>query len=227
MPKRAIPIHTGSLYHVYNHSIDNTNTFTHKYHFQKAIEGLWYYRYQKPSIRLAYFKNLNPESKEKYLRELRTNPLLVDIVAFVILSDHFHLIIKQHIDGGTSRFMANMQNSYTRYFNAHKNRTGPLFDRQFKALPIDNKDDLLNLSKYLHLKPFTEKKVNNLEELGQYPWSSLPEYYETKPEVLRFCNRDPVMKHFKDVHRYRHFITDLDTLPQITDSLTRLLLPTK
>jgi len=223
MPKRKIPIISGQLYHIYNTTIDGNHAFSHKYHFQKAIEGIWYYRYQKPPIRLAYFKNLNPQAKDQYLTQLRSTPLLVDIVAFVFMPDHFHLIIKQLTDGGTSRFMANMQNSYTRYVNAHKNQLGPVFSRQFQALPINSKEDLLYLSKYIHLKPMTHGRIKDLNALYNYPWSSLPEYLETKPEMLRFCNRDPIRQHLKSVDEYASFIQDLNSLPQQTELISPLL----
>lgn len=223
MPKRKIPIDNHHLYHVYNSGVTNTNTFTHKYHFQKAIEGLWYYRYQRPPIRLAYFKNLTPQAKEKYLQELRNSPLLIDIVAFVLMPTHFHLIVKQHVSGGTSRFMANMQNSYTRYFNAHKDRRGPLFNRQFEAMPIETADQLLNLSKFIHLKPLTHGKIKSIPELLEYPWSSLPEHLETKPEMLRFCNRDPIRQKIHTATDYETFIKDLDSLPHQTELISTLL----
>jgi putative transposase len=207
MPRRKIPIVTGRYYHVFNSGINGENTFTHKYHYQKAIEGLWYYRYDKPPIRLAYFKSLNQQATFRYLDKLRHHPLLADVVAYVLMPSSYHLILKQHIDGGVSRFMANMQNSYTRYFNAHKDRKGMLFERQFNALPIENDQHILYLTKYLHLKPLQENRVQTLDELFAFDWSSLSEYTETKPEHLRFCNRDAVMHQVGGPEGYRQQIS--------------------
>jgi putative transposase len=223
MPSRKVPIETGQIYHVFNQTIEGESAFAHKYHYQKAIEGIWYYRYKRPPIRLAYFKGLNRQAKDEYLNRLNQEPLQAEVIAFVLMPDHYHLLLKQTMDGGISRYMANVQNSYTRYFNAHRDRQGPLFGRQFKAKAITNDQDLLILSQYIHLKPYLDNKVPSIDELHTYDWSSLPEYTGAKPSHLSFCNHAPLHDALGGFEAYKAFTLDSSNLPTLKSVIRPLM----
>lgn len=59
------------------------------------------------------------------------NDKLVDIISFCFMPNHFHLLLQQHADGGVSKFIKHVTDSYTRYFNTKRKPVGPLFQGTF------------------------------------------------------------------------------------------------
>ena len=91
------------------------------------------------------------------------------------MGNHFHFLIKQASDNGISKFMANFTNSYTKYFNTKHQRVGPLFQGVFKAVHVDSDEQLIHLSRYIHLNPVMGFVIK-AEELKDYKWFSYPNY---------------------------------------------------
>jgi putative transposase len=78
---------------------------------------------------------------------------LVDIYAYCLMPNHFHLLIREKTDGGISRFMQKLTTAYTMYFNMRYQRTGALFQGTYKASWVGNDRYLLYLISYIHLNP--------------------------------------------------------------------------
>jgi putative transposase len=68
---------------------------------------------------------------------------------------HIHLVLRQLKDGGISKFMSNILNSYSRYFNIKHNRKGPLWEGRFRKVLVGSDEQLLHLTRYVHLNPVT------------------------------------------------------------------------
>ena len=120
---------------------------------------------------------------------------LAEIVAYCFMPNHFHFLLKQKANDGISKFIANFTNSYGRYFNSKNKRNGPLFQNRFRATRIETEQQLLHVSRYIHLNPYSAYLVKNLKELEVYPYSSLPEYIgKTDSE---FCYKENVLHYFK------------------------------
>ena len=86
---------------------------------------------------------------------------------------HFHLILRQNIDNGIFNFIGNLTSSYTRYFNLKHKRKGPLWESKFNNIKIENDEQLLHLTRYIHMNPTSAGIVNNQKESK---WSSYNEY---------------------------------------------------
>ncbi len=115
---------------------------------------------------------------------LRQKAKIVDIIAYCIMPTHIHLIFKQLEDNGISRSVNNILNSYTRYFNTKHKRKGPLWESRFKSKLVENEEQLLHLSRYIHLNPVTAFLVDK-PELWRY--SSYREYLGIE-ETPRYCH---------------------------------------
>ena len=111
---------------------------------------------------------------------------LVDLLAFTIMPNHYHLIIREIRARGLSQFMQKM-GGYTLYFNKQNNRVGPLFQGRYKAVHIKNEDQLRTAFVYVHTNPvelkepsWKEWKVKDglaaLTHLEKYRWSSYRDY---------------------------------------------------
>lgn len=89
--------------------------------------------------------------------------------AYVIMSNHLHLLITPDDKVQLSKFMQSMANRYVRYYNAKHQRTGTIWEGRFKSCLVDSDNYLFSLYKYIEMNPV---KANMVEYAADYPWSS-------------------------------------------------------
>lgn len=200
MPGRKIPLVNGEIYHVFNRGIDRRPTFTTKREFQRAVQTLSFYKFYKQPLSLSKFLRLNDKKQNKVLDLLLQNKNLIEIFCYCLMPNHFHFLLRQERDQGIAKFLSNLQNSYTRYFNISHERDGSLFLDQFKAVRIETKEQLIHVSRYIHLNPHTGYVVKTLEELENYPWSSFPDYLQENNKVV---NIDFILNLFGSIKEYK------------------------
>lgn len=191
------------FYHVFNRGAGRQLTFKTKRDYERTITTLDYYRYEKPSLRLARALVLNKEETESFFKSLKKQPKLAEIISFCLMPNHFHLLLQQRIKNGIPKFLSNFGNSYTRYFNTKRKRVGPLFQGIFKAVRIETDEQLIHVSRYIHLNPVTSLVVRE-EKLDTYPWSSFPEYLNSKIEGI--CHQKEILGFFPYRKAYRRFV---------------------
>lgn len=206
MPGRITPLVVGEIYHIFNRGIDRRQTFTNKWEYQRAINAIKFYRIANPPIRLSKFLTFEDIRKNQVLEVLQKSKPLVEILSFCLMPNHFHLLLRQKEIKGISIFLSNFQNSYTRYFNTRHQRDGSLFLDQFKAVRIENEEQLIHVSRYIHLNPYTGFIIKTVQELNNYTLSSLPLYL--KDSSNDYIERDTVLSYFKNQKEYWKFITD-------------------
>lgn len=208
MPGRVIPLVTDEIYHVYNRGIDHRPTFLNKKEFERGMETAKFYKYTDLPVRLSIFLIWAREKRDKLLGEYNNNQKqLIDTLSYCLMPNHFHFLLKQKVENGIAKFMSNFQNSYTKYFNTKHQRVGPLFLDQFKAVRIETEEQLLHVSRYIHLNPYTSYVVKNLQELNEYQWSSLPRFLEreTKNDLI---NPEPILSFFHRKSSFQRFTFD-------------------
>jgi putative transposase len=94
-------------------------------------------------------------------------------------------------------------NSYTKYFNTKYERVGSLFQGLFKSVWAEDDEQLIHLSRYIHINPVVSYVVEE-RELAIYQWSSLSEYLGAGG----FRDKDLVLGQFSSVDDYRDFVFD-------------------
>lgn len=105
----------------------------------------------------------------------------VDVLVFVLMTNHFHLVIKTPL-ANLQEFMRHFNISYTSYFNRTHQRVGHLYQGRYKSFLIDADTYLMEVTRYVHLNPVQIKKneTRSLHELQKqlraYQWSSYPDY---------------------------------------------------
>lgn len=221
MPARIIPIVTDEVYHVFNRGINHQPTFTSKREFERAVLTIKFYQVAKPPARLSKVLQLPKELKEDILKSLDEAEKLVEIISFCFMPNHFHFLLKQKKDGGIAKFVGNFQNSYTRYRNTKNESDGSIFLTQFKAIRIITDEQLIHVSRYIHLNPYTGYVVKSLAELKQYPWSSFKYFLSGRKE---FINPDLVMGMFKDNKAYEQFVYDQADYQRELKSIKHLII---
>lgn len=200
---RKIVLANGEYYHLFNRGVERRPVFTNRHEFSRAMDLVNFYHFDKPTLRYSKYLALDEGRRRNFLASLKDKA--VEIIAFCLMGNHFHFLIRQVKEGGSSKFMANFMNSYTKYFNTKYQRVGHLFQGAFKAVHVETDEQLLHLSRYIHLNPITSFKVKP-QELKDYQWSSYPSYIENSD--VKFVNKDIVMSFFKKSFKYEEFVLD-------------------
>lgn len=91
------------------------------------------------------------------------------IHAYVLMTNHVHLLVTAAEDGATSRMMQQLGTRYVRYFNARHERTGTLWEGRFRSCLIDSERYFLTCQRYIELNPV---RAGLAGSPGQHPWSS-------------------------------------------------------
>lgn len=202
---RKVVFANDEFYHVFNRGVEKRPTFTSRYEFLRAVDSANFYRFGDLSVRYSKYLNLNKDRRVEFLKFLDSSQLQVEIIAYCLMGNHFHFLLKQLKNNGIVKFMAKFTNSYTKYFNTKHKRVGPLFQGVFKAVHIESDEQLLHLSRYVHLNPVTGFVVE-LEDLADYYWSSYREYVGRQANVI--ASKNAVMELFKDPGEYEKFVLD-------------------
>jgi len=202
---RKVPLVTGEIYHVFNRGIDGRITFSGIREYSRAYQIMKYYRFVSPPLKLSVFLRIG-DAKRQELKSHHGEKNLVSIMCYCFMPNHFHFLLRQETNGGISRFLSQFLNSYTRYFNTRNKRVGPLFLDDFKNVLVENEEQLLHLSRYIHLNPYSSKVVENLSDLYKYEWSSLTEYIGGSEDYV--CDREMISSYFKTSESYKKFISD-------------------
>lgn len=206
MPGRSVPLISGEIYHVFNRGIDHGITFSAEIDFQRAVQALFFYQHSKLTIRLSRFLEYLPSKRAEFLSSVALGGHLVKVLCFCLMPNHFHLLVRQEADGGISKFLGNFLNSYTRFFNTIHRRDGSLFLDQFKAVRIETAEQLIHVSRYIHLNPLSGGVVKNLNDLFTYPWSSLGNYLDGAEGGV--VDTGQVLSFFSNREKYRQFVID-------------------
>ena len=102
----------------------------------------------------------------------------VQLHAFVLMTNHVHLLMTPDDVEGISRVMQSVGRDYVRYVNKHYRRSGTLFEGRHKASQIDSEQYLLQCQRYIELNPVRAKMVPHP---AQYHWSSYQYHGLGKP----------------------------------------------
>lgn len=179
---RKLKFAEGEYYHIYNRGVDKRKIFLDKRDHSRFLYLLYACNDNSALLNSQfYYRGLASIEKEK------ERDLLVDILCFCLMPNHFHLLLRQRVSGGISNFMQKIGTGYTMYFNTKYDRSGSLFQGTFKAVHIDDSAYLSHLTRYIHLNPaelvesqWKEEGIRNLKKtytyVKAYPWSSYADY---------------------------------------------------
>jgi len=223
VPIRKTPLINNEVYHVYNRSISFTPAFVSKRDYQRTLEILNYYQFAKTPLSFSKFKKVSTKERAKLLEKLnKENNHLAKILCFCLMPNHFHLLLKQTKENGISKLVANLQNSYTRYFNLKNKRLGPLFQGAFKAIRIETEEQLVHVSRYIHLNPYSSLVIKTLGEIKEYTWSSFREYLH--PSKNQICFSKEILNFFKNPKEYKNFVLDQANYQKEIEKIKHLVL---
>ena len=181
MPTDIPSITYGTFYHIYNRGNNHENIFVQERNYAYFLELWW--------------KHVSP---------------VADTCAYCLLRNHFHIVvyIKNREDLTTNltgledlsgfnkkikqpnQYFSNFFNAYARGVNIAVQRTGALFERPFKRIPVDSESYLLRLIVYIHQNPQKHKFVSDFRD---WNYSS---FHELTADVPTRLSKDRVIQLF-------------------------------
>ncbi|MFC1649842.1 transposase [Patescibacteria group bacterium] len=135
-------------YHVYNRGVEKRIIFENQDDYKVFLDYIK--EYLSPPSKEHDVKNL---SKRSLVRLPNNYNKKIDLLAFCLMPNHFHLLIKQSNNEYLNKFMQSIQSRYSTYFNTKYDRVGPLYQGRYKAILVKNEEYLLHLSRYIHRNP--------------------------------------------------------------------------
>ena len=203
--KRFIPLVNGEVYHILSRSIAEYEIFNDQEDYLRFINLLVYY-HKEGDLSYSYFMTLEGVVKngfDNYFAKMTGDrDELVQVVAYCIMPTHVHLILKQLTSNGISDFIGKVLNSYSKYFNTKHKRKGPLWEERFKNILVITDEQLLHLTRYLHLNPATALIVEKPED---WPYSSYCEYLGIG-QGIGLCKYQDILN--INPKSYRKFVND-------------------
>lgn len=217
---RKIKFVEKEIYHIYNRGVEKRDIFMDDDDRFRFIHDLFEFNDDQPAVNLYYKRPfLQSHETKSHKLERRKRNTLVEILLFVLMPNHFHLLLRQRRENGIAEFMHKLGLGYAMYFNQKYQRTGSLFQGTYKAILVEHESHFIHLPYYLHLNPLVLKfpcwrngKVDSRKEamefLENYRWSSYPDYIGkhnfpsvTSGDFLRQCFGGPE-KHKKDIFNW-------------------------
>ena len=209
--RRDAPFVTGEFYHLFNRGAHKNKIFLH--------EG----DYSRFQLLMHLGNSVEQIAIREILKKYKGSPLsnifeeeipdkgLVDVLAYCLMPNHFHLILRQKSDNGITQFLKRSIIGYSMYFNLSKKHEGTVFQGLTKSRHINNEPYFRYIFSYLHLNPldlvepkWKEKglsgKVGTKKFIHEYPYSSFFDYavdrrpeksilaYDSAPDFLKSSN---------------------------------------
>lgn len=156
MPQKIIPLVCDELYHVFNRGVDKREIFLDKEDYLRFYQILHLFNSVEAVINFDSAK-VKAKKRDDVVEKL------VEIKAYSLLPNHYHLILKQEVDGGISEFMRRISLGYTSYFNQKMERIGSLFQGNFKRVLITSDEQLNYLFAYVNENHFVHNLILDRE----------------------------------------------------------------
>jgi len=189
---------TDSIVHVYNRGVKKQNIFRKQSDLFRLLHSLYYFNTEHPTAP-SWARDLARAGSMRTFTwpgHWKPRSPLVSILAFTIMPNHFHLVLKELVDGGLSKFMHRISMGYSKFINEKYDESGSLFEGTYKMRRVDDDTDMQNLLVYTMVKNPFELYPGGLTQACQefdrayahalkYPLTSLAEFIgHTKPAIL-------------------------------------------
>lgn len=223
-----------TIFHVVSRAIESKKIFEDESNKARFVHDLFEFNDEKPALNVGRLIS----SKENRMIDVRRQSLgprklLVKILTFCIMPNHYHLMLTPVVENGVSLFMKKLNGGFAKFYNIKNERKGPLFERKYKAIPVKDEAHFIHLPYYIHCNPldsfmpeWRDRKISNpqkaLKFLENYRWSSHLDYLGKKnfPSVTQ---REFLLEFFGGEKGYKSkfekWIRDLDL-----DSLENVIL---
>jgi REP element-mobilizing transposase RayT len=142
----------------------------------------------------------------------------VTVIAYCLMPNHYHFLLRQETDEPLSRFVNVLFNAYVQAVNKQQNRQGTLFEGRFRHVWVEQEEYLVHLCRYIHLNPLKAGLVSRLED---WPYSNYLEWVGLRPGTLR--DEELIAERFPSPEAYREFVADQQHEPQARELIAEYI----
>lgn len=174
---RILKIAPGEYYHVFNRAVNKQIIF---HNFNDYARFLFLILYFQAPVKILHISRVIKEFSQYCTGQSRAltsgyevdvvKKRVVELIAFCIMPNHFHLILKEMGEGGIATYMQRVLTAYSKYYNTKYGKSGHVFQGPYRAVHVENDRQLLHLSAYLHRNPRELSSWFRKED--KYIWSS-------------------------------------------------------
>ena len=209
--ERKFKFSVNEFYHIYNRGNNKSIIFLDDADKERFRKLLYVCNNTEPVI----FKTIQGMPLDKIERD----KTLVDIGAYCLMPNHFHLLLHEKVDDGISKFLEKFLTAYSMYFNKKHERTGKLFEGRSLATHVDTDIYLKYLFSYIHLNPvkiidpnWKENGIANRDKAKQYllnyKYSSYLDYAGIERVENIILNKSAFPEYFEDFKEFEQFIDE-------------------
>jgi putative transposase len=201
MPVRKTKFDPGEFYHAYNRGNGRQNIFKSDKDRYRFLQAMYLSNNSKPGLSIGFLERhkngYTLVDIEKLIKEKDVaQDSIVRICADCLMPNHFHLLLQEIKEGGIIEFMQRLGTSFGKYFTVKYDRPGSLFQGRFKAVHIENDDQLRYLLAYINVINPAQLVAPNLKEIGiadfqgtwdavnNYNWSTHQEFKYDRNSIL-------------------------------------------
>ena len=189
-------LYVDGIYHVFNRGVDKRQVFmdtADERHFLELLQAV------------------NREESIGNLRDYKmthdiasVDEPLVEIIAFTLQGNHYHMLLRQIADDGLSRYMHKLSTGYTRYINQKYSRTGALFQGKYKYIETKHDAQIMRLICYInrneevhgHSSPTTVICSRGwFTEAASSPWLAMfTDYAKQEQSIINDIKRERIQE---------------------------------
>ncbi len=200
-------------YHIYNRGVEKRNIFEDEEDYHVFLSYLKAYLLPKNTKELQerlIDPNTSYKEKDKIIKLLRLNNFAdeITLLAYALAPNHYHLLIKQKSPYAIDRFLNSLITRYSVYFNKKYKRVGPLFQGVYKAVLIETDEQLLHLTRYIHLHSF--KNTEGCPSSYQNYLGLTSQEWVKPQEILSFFKTAQRTSLKEDILSYQSFVEDYE-----------------
>lgn len=193
---RNFEFSVGEFYHLYNRGTEKRNVFIAKRDWERFLTLLCICN-DSHSI-VTRLHNKVPTTRDT----------IVDVVSYCLMPNHFHILVREKVENGTSLFMQKLMTAYTMYFNKRHSRGGVLFQGKYKGRHVSSDNYLMYLLSYIHLNPVKliepkwkehgiRDRAHAKNYLKHYRYSSYLDYIGCAREESSILHQAALPEYFK------------------------------
>lgn len=199
----------GEIYHLYNRGVNSQIICLDDNDRRRLLFVLLHCQSSLPFNRNLDLYLSSRNSNNNFNVTLKTREKIIagqiaKLINFCIMGNHFHISVQEKTEGGISKYMQRVLNSYTKYFNKRHKRKGHLFEGPYKLVHVKSNTQLLHLSAYIHRNPRDMREWRNHEY--DYPWSSCQDYVGSN-RFGELLDRSIVLDQFPSNASYKKFLS--------------------
>jgi putative transposase len=207
MANRTTPLIQNEIYHVYNRGAHKGDIFKNDYDYIR-FQALMHLCNTEANVRISsILQRCNGNQVEAFTEVVDHS--LVDVLAYCLMKNHVHLILRPKVDGGLQKFMQKVMTGYSMYANRRYEHSGTMWEGRFKAKHVDTDAYLWQLFAYIHVNPVeyvakfwkddkTLDKEAALVYLQSYYQSSFTDFYlpnkDVRPQTALLARDDSFTK---------------------------------